>query len=521
MPRKRNKPVRTLLLLVTSVITAIALLGGCFHSDDSKGGRPPASQQPDILRLDLVLSGDQETPPVTTTASGSGHLEINLETGAISGSITTNVVNATMAHIHHGYAGENGPALITLEANVDTWQVPANAMLDAEALEEVLEGELYVNVHSEAHPGGEVRAQLLPEGLEVIRVTLQGAEEVPPITTDNSAFAALTLDHDRRLLHVHLLGVGLDDATAAHVHTGFAGEEGAPVISLAQEPTTLAHWFADDAVLTTATYHRLRAAGLYLNVHTPAYPEGEVRGQIVPDTLVPLPSFQVSAQTPAANAQVNTLPNEIVLVFNTNVEAASVLVGAFEIVRAGGDGSFGEGNEIVINIAQAQVSASDASQVVLDIAGNAGPNDLYRLTVNDMLQSQEGVGLDGDADGNAGGSYQRTFSVAAQAGMQPQLSSIQAEIFTPICSVCHGASVANAGMRLNEGNAFNFLVDVDSTEVASLKRVAPGDPDNSYIIQKLEGRAAVGSRMPLGGPYLSQDQINVIRQWITNGALNN
>ncbi len=63
-----------------------------------------------------------------------------------------------------------------------------------------------------------------------------------------------------------------------------------------------------------------------------------------------------------------------------------------------------------------------------------------------------------------------------------------------------------------------MLVGVPSTEVPSLLRVKPGDPDNSYIIQKLEGHAAVGGQMPLGGPYLSTATIAFIRQWITDGA---
>jgi hypothetical protein len=63
---------------------------------------------------------------------------------------------------------------------------------------------------------------------------------------------------------------------------------------------------------------------------------------------------------------------------------------------------------------------------------------------------------------------------------------------------------------------------VPSTEVPSVLRVAPGDPDNSYIIQKLEGHAAVGAQMPFGcpttQPCLTTDTIAFIRQWITNGA---
>jgi len=97
--------------------------------------------------------------------------------------------------------------------------------------------------------------------------------------------------------------------------------------------------------------------------------------------------------------------------------------------------------------------------------------------------------------------------------------SIQAHVFTPICTICHAGADAPHGLRLDAADSYNLLVGVPSVEVPSLFRVKAGDPDSSYIVQKLEGHAAVGARMPLGGPYLSTDEIAVIRLWITNGAL--
>jgi hypothetical protein len=102
--------------------------------------------------------------------------------------------------------------------------------------------------------------------------------------------------------------------------------------------------------------------------------------------------------------------------------------------------------------------------------------------------------------------------------LSADFDSIQANIFTPICSVCHVGGGAPEGLRLDAADSYNLLVGVPSTEVPSLMRVKAGDPDNSYIIQKLEGHAAVGARMPLGGPYLLPATVAFIRQWITNGA---
>jgi hypothetical protein len=75
--------------------------------------------------------------------------------------------------------------------------------------------------------------------------------------------------------------------------------------------------------------------------------------------------------------------------------------------------------------------------------------------------------------------------------------------------------------NLSDGGTFNAVVGVGSLEVATLKRVLAGDANNSYLIQKLEGTAASGARMPLGGPYLDQPTINQVRTWINNGAPNN
>jgi hypothetical protein len=106
--------------------------------------------------------------------------------------------------------------------------------------------------------------------------------------------------------------------------------------------------------------------------------------------------------------------------------------------------------------------------------------------------------------------------------LSADLDSIQANIFTPICSVCHIGGAAPEGLRLDAADSFNLLVGVPSTEVPSLLRVKPGDPDNSYIIQKLEGHAAVGAQMPDGcpstQPCLTTSTIAFIRQWITDGA---
>jgi hypothetical protein len=111
---------------------------------------------------DAKLSGDQEVPPVTTSASGVAKISVAAD-GAVSGTVTTTGVAGTMAHIHIGAAGKNGGVAVALtKAGDGAWSVPADAKLNADQLKAYQAGELYVNVHSEANKGGEIRSQLKP-----------------------------------------------------------------------------------------------------------------------------------------------------------------------------------------------------------------------------------------------------------------------------------------------------------------------------------------------------------------------
>jgi len=99
-----------------------------------------------------------------------------------------------------------------------------------------------------------------------------------------------------------------------------------------------------------------------------------------------------------------------------------------------------------------------------------------------------------------------------------EFQEIQDTIFTPICTQCHIGSAAPHGLRLDEANSYALLVNTPSSEVPSLLRVDPGNPDASYMLQKIEGTAAVGGRMPLGQAPLPQDRIDLVRTWIAGGA---
>jgi len=108
----------------------------------------------------VSLSGTEETPPVQTTASGTGMINVG-DDKSVGGSVKTTGLEGSAAHIHVGAAGTAGPPIITLTKGADgTWNVPAGSKLTDDQFAKFKAGELYVNVHSAAHKDGEIRGQL-------------------------------------------------------------------------------------------------------------------------------------------------------------------------------------------------------------------------------------------------------------------------------------------------------------------------------------------------------------------------
>ena len=111
--------------------------------------------------IKVVLKGDEEVPPVKTSASGNGLIAIAND-NTIAGTVTTTGVQGTAAHIHEGAPGKNGPVIIPLTKTGDSYSVPPNTKLSETQMAAFKAGNLYINVHSAANPGGEIRGQLKP-----------------------------------------------------------------------------------------------------------------------------------------------------------------------------------------------------------------------------------------------------------------------------------------------------------------------------------------------------------------------
>ncbi len=109
---------------------------------------------------DISLTGANEVPPVTTSASGTGTVTINAD-HSVTAKIVAKGMTATASHIHEGAMGANGPVIVPFVKTADnTFEAPPGAKLTDAQYASYKAGKLYVNVHSAANPGGEIRAQL-------------------------------------------------------------------------------------------------------------------------------------------------------------------------------------------------------------------------------------------------------------------------------------------------------------------------------------------------------------------------
>ncbi len=243
--------------------------------------------------------------------------------------------------------------------------------------------------------------------------------------------------------------------------------------------------------------------------------------------------LRVTSLDPLPDATVPMLPMTVTAIFDRELNAASVDATTFLVVRSGGDGTFTDGNEVAIVPDSVDVPLLNPRTAVLDMSGTAPVEDDYRVTLIGtgpaVIQDLDSNALDGEfsgmfpsGDGMEGGNFVADFAVA---GVQPTLLSIQDNVFTPLCSGCHSGPASNdvadlpSGMDLSSLSlSFMSLVGVSSLQDGGVERVNSGNPDDSYLIQKLEGTASVGGQMPLGGPALDQVTIDVIRQWISDGA---
>ena len=251
----------------------------------------------------------------------------------------------------------------------------------------------------------------------------------------------------------------------------------------------------------------------------------------IDDRIASSNPIKVTSLSPVPGTALTAAPANIVALFDRELDVSTVNMMTFLLEASGGDATFGDGNEATINANNITTTPTSAT---LDLTGITLANDTYRVRLlgsgASIVMDLDANALDGEFSGTfpsgddaAGGDFEASFSLAVPVSAAT-LDALQASVLTPSCAVsgCHTGPTSNSlpsGMDLSTADAsFANLVGIASIQQPTLSRVAAGDPDISYLVQKIEGTAASGSRMPLGGGLLDQALIDDIRDWIANGA---
>ena len=233
-----------------------------------------------VLPFTAYLSGASEVPGVPTAGTGIGTISVEGSNFNYHISFSGLTSPAIAAHLH-GPADANTNANVLLPLNGasgTSGTLAGTQVLTPDELADIINGVSYVNIHTTINQGGEIRGQVVPLH---IPVTLNGASEVPSVTTPATGTASLTLIGNQLLYTVNYSGL-VGSAIASHIHGPAPPGSNAPVIVPFNAPSGTSGSISGTATLTTNEMAYLLAGQTYVNVHSTTNTGGEIRGQINP-----------------------------------------------------------------------------------------------------------------------------------------------------------------------------------------------------------------------------------------------
>jgi hypothetical protein len=312
--------VRLCLAVLAGIVLASCGGGGGSSgaTTSSANSLTPASTQAAVSELAdafaATLTGAQEVPQRASSATASGTVFIQSATRLMTATLTTIGVAGIDASIQQAPAGLNGPIVFPMTETArgsGIWTTRA-ALTEAQ-YNAFRAGDFYFNVRSTNFAEGEIRGQILSQQPGTTPVTatntgtnigttitsaglnpfvtstanflsaLRGSQEVPPTASTALASGTLLLNPANRQMTAAVTTSGIA-GTAAHIHEAAPGVNGPIIIPLTESVTGSGIWIAS-AVLSEAQFNALQAGSLYFNVHSTAFPNGEIRGQILPQTI--------------------------------------------------------------------------------------------------------------------------------------------------------------------------------------------------------------------------------------------
>jgi hypothetical protein len=234
------------------------------------------------LGMHVRLDGNQEVPAVATNATGLGFFWLAKHNGKLSFRVVVDGLSGpiTGAHLHKNVMGQNGPVaedlMMYINGNTIVGSVDPTAYLTA-----LMMDSLYINIHTTANPNGEIRGQLMKKPYLHYDAWMTGGQEVPAVTTNAMGLTVARVNYTFDTIWYDMQATGLSGAIqAAHFHKAALGQNGGVIAPIANVSGNMAMGMFTGSQVTDSFLNFMNEGNIYVNVHTAANPNGEIRGQV-------------------------------------------------------------------------------------------------------------------------------------------------------------------------------------------------------------------------------------------------
>jgi hypothetical protein len=264
---KLKEPTMLKHLLILSVVFVLAACG----RNDADLIEPAEIFSPSGS-FNPTLNAGQQVPQTGSADTATASVEYDSDGNLIKIMLDVSFVNMlTTATLHIAAIGENN----------DTDMLELSNVVSPQQISALLNGLMYINIATIEFPGGAIRGQILPSDAVVIGFSLTGSQQVPVVATSANADGYASYNKTTQALTLKVNTTGVEDASMAHIHTGRIGENGPVLVALEQSIDDVNVWSVPEGTtLNAEIFGVLASGGHYVNVHTPANPSGEIRGQI-------------------------------------------------------------------------------------------------------------------------------------------------------------------------------------------------------------------------------------------------
>ncbi|HLN53448.1 MAG TPA: CHRD domain-containing protein [Lentimicrobium sp.] len=297
------------------------------HTTNYPGGEVRGQlSRHEALSFDSWMDTEQETdtldPATPEMAHGLTHMYINEAIDSLWVHVLVDSLSGPVSasHFHMGVMGEPGPVIIplTIDTTMGNMIMATITAQDTTFTDEaqfttfltnVLNGNIFINVHTDLNPGGEIRGQIRAVAHTGTIFNLCSRQEVGTVTNggDAQGSGVVSMDRDREMLHYAIAVCDLSSAlTGAHFHQAPAGQNGDIIFTLPTDSTVYGYW--NDTSFTSEIAALFESGGIYANFHTTVNPAGEIRGQVM---LSELCSAPLAVGDIAVSRDISIYPNPV------------------------------------------------------------------------------------------------------------------------------------------------------------------------------------------------------------------